>query len=1264
MILTSLITFAAKIGFNRAKKLFEETPVQRAAAATATEFPNCEVTPALEKWCESDAFADLLDAFKRGDHSITTTSVVTLFITTTGFFNSDETQSTAESILTVFEKHLEKEIYNSDEGISTLANRQEELHIETRDVMDSLLSRNNPQLVEQVSVAVTGLLASSDTTKSAEIQDKVFGARIEDARQLIREGKFRSARSWLERIRKEAAATDSSILCQFQIAINLALCAIQLDELETAKNELHVALALKPSEPEGLAYAAFVAARMGDSDHAAELLASIDSEVTHPHTASILVRVLCMLGRFNEAQQFLEANEDLKSAPDCLLTLGQCLFDEQKFAESETHFRQAIKAGTESPFAHFFLALSIFYPTRDALNLAPQLRWRIPKQLLDRLEEARSELTIALKVFANFEDSSHRLDALVDRAAISGMLNDVEQGLKDCNVVLSEDELNPAALRNKGMLLSKAERYSEAIDTFEKITDQKERAGIAVILASDYLLVNRPIDAVRILEPLLEVGKAGPKEIAVAELLISAYDKIGNSEKSQQLLAGLHSADPANPDVIALRADARLREGNYEAAIALYEEALAYSTGPQRDIIVLQLAETHFKRKNWAEAATLYAQIVDTTHVSKTLRNYIIALFNSGSRNEAFKLAKQLRAGGEPIPAISEAEAAALEYMGDLEQAKNLYVALGNVEPQNVSHPIKAAMIEFRRSNIEEAKTLISAIPYIYFKDDPVALMKVAEIRALLKMGEVLPLAYRARQLGYGREDTHLAYMRLFLNRENTEKALVSPTSEVQKDTTVHLLRGDDKFQFTILDDDLNRQRDEVSLQDNLAKKLLGHRKGDVVTIKDTPLEQLSYEITDIQSKYVSAFQESMSNFTTRFPDNAALNKFEVKDQDVSGILRQLDRHHARVSEALAAYRQHRMPFALLADLIGRSYLEVWTGMVNDRQGRIFSSTGVIEDATAEADILATTNEIILDLSGLLTLSLLKLTDLLPRRFDKILVSQSTLDLLTEELVNLEGAGKPQAIIGRGDNGYFHYEVSQAERDAWIEFLQDVKKFLNTIASVIPVEKSLELNEESAAQMEGVFGAAGATSILAAQERNLPLYADDLGLIKLAQTEREVSNFCTQTLLADFQAKAFISPDEYKRAIRQLILANYRHVGVSANDLMWVLREDQANNTNSLPRVLHALHGPECDEDSAIGVGADFTRLVWVESVLFHEKLSILDLTLSTITQGRSVTKVLEKFKRALRPRFALLPLQLNVILKNIRLWEEQNRLQKGLISE
>jgi hypothetical protein len=79
-------------------------------------------------------------------------------------------------------------------------------------------------------------------------------------------------------------------------------------------------------------------------------------------------------------------------------------------------------------------------------------------------------------------------------------------------------------------------------------------------------------------------------------------------------------------------------------------------------------------------------------------------------------------------------------------------------------------------------------------------------------------------------------------------------------------------------------------------------------------------------------------------------------------------------------------------------------------------------------------------------------------------------------------------------------------------------------------------------------------------------------------------------------------------------------------------------------------------------VGADLTRLVWLEPFLFQKKLSILDITLNALSTGRTVRTVLRKFKTALAHRFRLLPIQLHPILQSIDLWERQNRLQKGMV--
>jgi hypothetical protein len=325
-------------------------------------------------------------------------------------------------------------------------------------------------------------------------------------------------------------------------------------------------------------------------------------------------------------------------------------------------------------------------------------------------------------------------------------------------------------------------------------------------------------------------------------------------------------------------------------------------------------------------------------------------------------------------------------------------------------------------------------------------------------------------------------------------------------------------------------------------------------------LEQLSYEIVDIQSKYVSAFQESMSNFTTWFPDNPALYRFEVKNNDVSGIFAQLDRRHGTVSEALRLYRQTQMPFALFAKMVGRSVVEVWSGVIADQQGRVFASSGATPDTKSELEVASTADSIVLDLTGLLTICHLKLTRVISNRFTQVLVSQTTLDLVTEEIINLGGGDGPKAVIGRVGHRDFIHELTQNERDSWRAFLETARDFLVKSASVTPVKQSLEIGEELLEQMESVMGSSGAISVLAANEQKIPLYSDDLGLRRMAAAEWQVFSFWTQSLLIDLQAKSLLTRDEYMQAVRRLVLSNYRHVTISANDLLWILNDDLVNN--------------------------------------------------------------------------------------------------------
>ncbi len=122
---------------------------------------------------------------------------------------------------------------------------------------------------------------------------------------------------------------------------------------------------------------------------------------------------------------------------------------------------------------------------------------------------------------------------------------------------------------------------------------------------------------------------------------------------------------------------------------------------------------------------------------------------------------------------------------------------------------------------------------------------------------------------------------------------------------------------FTILDEPpVDRQRGELSADDPLACKLLGRRKGETVVVRDTGIERLAYEIADVQSKYVHAFQETFLKFGTWFLEDESLHRMEFKGDDFSQMFMLLDRRYAHVSQVMSLYRENRLPLGLIARLI------------------------------------------------------------------------------------------------------------------------------------------------------------------------------------------------------------------------------------------------------------------------------------------------------------------------------------------------------------
>lgn len=111
------------------------------------------------------------------------------------------------------------------------------------------------------------------------------------------------------------------------------------------------------------------------------------------------------------------------------------------------------------------------------------------------------------------------------------------------------------------------------------------------------------------------------------------------------------------------------------------------------------------------------------------------------------------------------------------------------------------------------------------------------------------------------------------------------------------------------------------------------------MTLKKGELEELSCKVAEIQSKYVHAFQETLREFSARFPDHPGLHTVR-DDERLTKLLSVVDQQARQADAATEHYERGRLTMGALADAVGRSPVDVWLGLVGGRDRRMLASRG------------------------------------------------------------------------------------------------------------------------------------------------------------------------------------------------------------------------------------------------------------------------------------------------------------------------------------
>ena len=1128
--------------------------------------------------------------------------------------------------------------------ILSFMNRQESLHIDTR----STVTRHTTAIIADLRSSMPSALAEAmvlaglaEPGTLLDPADRELEAKINVARDLIKRGFVRSARADLEQLKNEAGAIPEEL--EFRIVTNLGVCALADEDIDGACALLEEAHRLQPENQKGISNAALAARLRNDSERAVEL--ALKARASNPRDSqatAVLIGGLWDASEGERLEELVDSEEWITRDQNCALVLAQIRMQQSRFEEAATLCRSLIDVDPEDGATHLALSECLLsYAQGDRFSVGYM------GKSLALLSEAEAAATRAINLLQPTQLKAHYWEALVIRAAARGHLGATAAMMRDLDEVLGEASTHPYATFNKGLFLLNEGRPAEARAVFESIQDPGRYAEAAIPLAEACLASGDAEAVVKLLRNSLTLEHPGWKEVRRAEILTRAEARVGNHDSVGPALEVALERDPDSPLLLALAAVRCEILGDPEGAEESLLNALNHADEPDRQEILIQLGALYQGLSRYAEAADRFIEVVDEAPWHPGAIPLLVCLVNGKRLREALGWARRIREGHPQPPRIAiEVEARILDHVGDVCTALSRYEDLCSLTDSTPVDQVKLALAQFRCSERDAALKTVLGINASHLQHDPPSILALAQLKLLLGESGYLDDAYLARRCGLNDPAVQLGYFGLFLGRDRewVEPETVGPGCAV-------LLKNESAKQWwRILDDrEESLGSHELFSTDELTRQLLGRRAGDTVVLRKD-FEDLSYEIEAVQSKFVRAFQETVEEFSTRFPGNTGLSRVKVTDDDFTKVFLSVDRRDQLVRQAERMYREGRLPFASFSSLLGLSVLEVWRGCTQNDSTRIRFGIGATEEADEASSLLCEADGVVLDLLALLTVHELGLAAHLRSRFPRVAVPQHVIDDLQNTAYATIVTGSASGGLGKGSDGrYTLTEMSEEDWTRWQEYVRSVLEFAESFERIASY-RMLDANDVE--NLVDALTTAGVGAVYAGDEQptgRLVLVSDDLLLCSFARSLR-IDAVNTQAVLWELHRSDVVAGEAYSSWIERLALLNYWFVRVRPEDIVQRLEVNGYVTTDGTRAMLKTLEGPDCSLDSAISVGAAMITAVAGSAPRWQAELILL-LVLVTLQRGRERSPVLLKFRNEIASRLALAPLIRNQLLQTVDLY-------------
>lgn len=1103
---------------------------------------------------------------------------------------------------------------------------------------------------------------SSYVDISATVLIPEYQAEIDHSRELLKDYSAVEAISYLETMKGRIWESSPPIV-KYRILTNIGAAKGLLNEQRDSAKLLIEALQYNPNDEKALCNAALGYILLGVIDQAAHYAKQVlQLNPTNAKAHSIMIRTASDDELPEEIMK--RVLEPYRTAPEVANAISYLFSKKGDFSEAKKWLEIAVDNDTtDSPELKAELGTILMKVVTD--DQSSFFGVQINEAKRTQIENAVELLTSAWNRVAKTSIRHYRADWIANRGLAKRLLGDLDEAIEDIRTAVDAVPSDPIYKKYLAMLLHEKNENQKAIDLLKEIIETGTLPEASLLLGEILREENKFPEVVEIVNKLL----GGDCDRVIREeaqrLLIRLHTDAKDFPSAKDALSSLLSKDPTNVSYLVDAARIAQMSGEREEALSLLMKAKSQIDASTTHRQLLEVADEFYEIEEFEEAAQIYERIVDKSLNTPLSRRLLNSYYRAGMLDKALDICQVLRRKFGLTKYAAEMESAIYEEIGDLPKAKEVCQSYLGISPNDSGMQLRLAVINLRSNNLTELDQFLDSP----FEIQNLSLehgLQYAGLLAIRKRGQrAFSVVYELRRTYFNNPNSHLKYMGIFLQREKDASDSLNMT-KVVVDAAVCIEEEPHRREWYIIEDrrDVDPSRREFDLNHLLVKRMLGKSVGDDVILIDSQYSNISGKIVEIKSKYVYAFQESLASFETLFPGATGMWKVKVGIPQEKGatpegfqtVFDDISRQHDKGLQVERFYREGKLTIGAFANLVGRDVLQVWSGLISSPELGVISCIGSARERSFAESVITNQVKLIADPIAVITMHTINIADFMAKRFGKIGVAQSTINLISDIISERKGIqSKGFMIIGKEGDKFVKQDISAEDIKRNLEYLEKVLGWITINCEIVPCKAALTAKRDQRQQLEKMIGSSSTETVLIASEPGTVLYTDDERLRSLAKREFNANGVWTQVLLMKCLSEGTLDRGKYDECVIQLANLNYRHTIIDAFVLVEAAKRSGWAPKPPYTTILRVLSGQYSDESSSLIVGTKFLYELFKQTMLVQQRDQLILTLLDTITFKRNPRVVMSKLKKGLERRFYLIPLSLRQVLSVVEAWEKMH---------